>query len=507
MDKFSNSSLTTLKAHLKEAHILHATLKDLLEISANPPTSRSSRSSKLSSDSTTTEEISRVIRKLYKNDQSLSTEVKHVEEKLARTEGKLISFKHIKSNLASIKATLETEGKEMRHKCSAITKVLNEFRARCKRAFEESLKDIDHELRKLLLPLVPSDTLCESIGFKPINPDSSLLSTKGVKEVFEHKAGKSRSEMLLEAIEKTAEGMLSILKQVTYTYWKNFDPSALEGFLTPLSETLPECFLYDVSSDTQKETQKQDSSKYSKQNLLTKIRMYKESRQKPGFDNKHTRKLSNLQHQLEKTPDSMIESDTLMNALLANAFTLSETESLVYNIVENSRKQAFTSDNQATTKIASGVSPQVPNSAIQKIQLAEKLQSLKSRPRSRADVDDRVFHDESRQRSRQPSHVKRLSQDAIRLPSDVDYAYTDRLLEEIHCSENKIKPVKKTKRLSSVDSDYCDLTKGRPKSTAKSHASEKKKQVRSVSPITTKKRQKSTSPLRRMSSVKKLVIR
>lgn len=501
MDKFPNSSLKALKAQLVESRTLHTALKDLVEISINPAKGRPARSGIVPLDCAAANEIIRLAKKLSANDLSLAKQVKQLDCRLLDSEVKLRSLKQMKSSLGNIRAMLEAEGKDLKSKCAAIAKVQNEFKTRCKRSFEESLKETDNELRKLLLPLVPSDVTNEHVGFKPINPDSSMMSSQGMKDIFGVNPGKTRNELLLEAIEKTAEGLLSVLKQVTYTYWKNFDPTVLDGLLTPLSETLPECFMFETAIDAKTP----EASRYSKENLVSKIKAYKDGKAKIGSQ-KHFRKLSSLQQQLEKTPDKLIESDILMHCLASNAFTLSETESLVYNLIEAPKHSGSDYSNELPTcKISSGVSPQLPHSNVQKIQLAEKLQSIRSRQSSQADIPDE-FNDsviiKSKKEMRTSQH--RLSQGLAKAPTELDYPYSDKLLEEVNFNEVKTNP--KKLRFQSMDYNYSSSGKLGLKTKSKPQITERKK-VRSVSPIIFKKRQKSISPLRRVSSIKKLLIR
>jgi hypothetical protein len=212
---------------------------------------------------------------------------------------------------------------------------MTEYRKRCIQSFEENLREIDIEIRRVLRPLVPSDVLTQHIAFKPINPDSSLLSTLDAKAAFEQMSGKSRHGMLVETIERAAEGIISLLEHVTYTYWRQVDPSSLGVIISPLSETLPEGFLYEGS---RVEAGRTDKPRYNKRNLISKIKSYKSLKLKQEGGKERSHKLSNLQHYLGRTAESMLETNTLMNALVSNSFTMSETESLVYNIVEDPTK-------------------------------------------------------------------------------------------------------------------------------------------------------------------------
>jgi hypothetical protein len=496
MEKCSNSSVMGLKAQLAEARNLHIALKDLVEISVCPPRLKGRKSVTILENSTV-DEVIRLTRQLCRSDVKLASQIESVEGQLTRTVRSFRKVKGIKGELDSLKALLETEDRELRRKTSVVNKVMTDYRTRCKHSFEESLKETDIELRKILMPLVPSEVLTEQVYFKPINPDSSLM---GTMQRTEEKAGMSRTDLLVETIEKAAEGMLFLLRQITFTYWRSADPDQLGGLLTPLSESLPECFMYEVST----EQQRPDEGKYSKQKLLSKITSYKEGKLKQGARN--CRKLSDLQAQLEQNSESILESDFLMNALTTNAFTLSETESLVYNIIKDPKSDA----DVISPKIVAGVFPQVPQ-PVQKIQLAEKLQSIRSRQRSSIDLNMFDLDLQERSSSRhQHSSKKRLSKAHKRISVDLDYVHSDRLLEELHFNEGK--SYHRNSQRSALEKlklyESAKLV-SRPESKLKQRESQRKKKVHSVSPLPAADRSsrlKSVSPLKQRSLGKKLVI-
>jgi hypothetical protein len=505
MDHHSNSSLP-LKTQLVKVRNLHEALNDLVEASINSLKTQGSKNSK-SFEASTLEEIASLTRQLTRSDIKLASNIESVERLLMSTAGCISELKQLRAEFDDLKRVLETESFEMKSQSSAICKVMTEYRKRCKQSFEENLKEIDIEIRKILRPLVPSDVLTEHIAFKPINPDSSLLSTLDAKEAFEQMSGKSRHDMLVETIEKAAEGIISLLKHVTYTYWRQVDPSSLGGLISPLSETLPEGFLYEGSLVEARRTEK---PRYNKRNLISKIKSYKslKLKQEGGKDKSH--KLSKLQHYLERTAESMLETNTLMNALVSNSFTLSETESLVYNIVEDPTKPTTDLQVQALLEAEHRAPTNVP-----KIHLAEKLQAVKSRKRASVDAEGiDVKGLEDRRISRKRSLSKKSGNHiAKKTASDLNYAYSDQLLEETQFNEVKLAVTKKKQqRFSSLGSNLGEVKTVKRLEKPLLPRNKQSKVVRSVSPLPIMRekrssRQKSVSPLRRVASGRRLGVK
>ena len=122
------------------------------------------------------------------------------------------------------------------------------------------LKNLDHDLRKILKPLVPSEILREQVAFPPINKNSSLQSSVGSsalnsphsqipekKTPSANEAEGSHTDLLVNTLERVAKDLITTLIDVNTQYFELYrDRNKATNPPTPLAAPLPEYFVYET---------------------------------------------------------------------------------------------------------------------------------------------------------------------------------------------------------------------------------------------------------------------
>lgn len=197
------------------------------------------------------------------------SELNHLEKEksslLSSIHSKISAFSSslvpdLKSSLASLKAKLASQTKFLRTEVKKVATVLKEYKERCKSITLYYLKNLDHDLRKILKPLVPSDVLRQQVSFPLINKNSSLESSvenSALNSPRSHKGEKgqlnandqaiSHTDLLVNTLEKVAKELISVLIEVNTQYFDLYrERSKYTNPPTPLAAPLPEYFVYET---------------------------------------------------------------------------------------------------------------------------------------------------------------------------------------------------------------------------------------------------------------------
>lgn len=177
---------------------------------------------------------------------------------------------NLKSTLSSLKANFLSQAKILSNEIKKVATVLKEYKERCKSITLYYLKNLDHDIRKILKPLVPSEVLRQQVSFPLINKNSSLESSvenSAINSPRSHRGEKiqpnvseqaiNHTDLLVNTLEKVAKDLISVLIEVNTQYFDLYrEKSKHTNPPTPLAAPLPEYFVY--------ETEESDIPTYSK---------------------------------------------------------------------------------------------------------------------------------------------------------------------------------------------------------------------------------------------------
>lgn len=166
----------------------------------------------------------------------------------------------LKSSLSQIKAKFASQSKTLKFEIKKVSTVLKEYKERCKSITLYYLKNLDHDLRKILKPLVPSEILKQQIAFPPINKNSSLQSSVESSALNSprsqipeknnpsiNEAGGSHTDLLVNTLERVAKDLIAVLIEVNTQYFEIFrERNKATNPPTPLAAPLPEYFVYET---------------------------------------------------------------------------------------------------------------------------------------------------------------------------------------------------------------------------------------------------------------------
>lgn len=181
------------------------------------------------------------------------------------------SFKGIKENFNDIRNKTNQTLIDIKADIKKIKSVLNEYKERCRNTLLFYLRSLDHDLRRILKPLVPSSVLNDQIKHQPINKNSSLYSSaeslqgsgrvektdsplpikESTKEPIVKDETKQKAtnhlDLLITTLEKVAKDLINILVEANNQYHDiAYSKDAYSHPPTPLAAPLPEYFVYET---------------------------------------------------------------------------------------------------------------------------------------------------------------------------------------------------------------------------------------------------------------------
>lgn len=172
----------------------------------------------------------------------------------------------LKTGLGEVKSKIQNQASSFKSDFKQISSILKEYKERCRNTLLYYLKTLDHDLRKILKPLVPSAVLTEQIKYPSINKNPSLLSSLGPSKnnseksikpnIDKGKQGKvvvpeekaiSHVDLLVSTLEKVAKDLIVILSEANGQYYDAMNEKASQSHPhTPLAAPLPEYFVYET---------------------------------------------------------------------------------------------------------------------------------------------------------------------------------------------------------------------------------------------------------------------
>ena len=187
--------------------------------------------------------------------------------------------KKLKSQIKDVKLKIRQQGNDLKSDCKRLSSVLNEYKERCRNSLLYYIKTLDHDLRKILKPLVPTSVLNEQIKFPYINKNASLQSSIApslnnsshikpeknnelsieIPEKIDKPDTKTANhvELLISTLEKVAKDLISILAEANSQYYDVINCKDVYSHpQTPLAAPLPEYFVYETEESDLPDTNK-----------------------------------------------------------------------------------------------------------------------------------------------------------------------------------------------------------------------------------------------------------
>ena len=187
--------------------------------------------------------------------------------------------KKLKSQIKDVKLKIRQQGNDLKSDCKRLSSVLNEYKERCRNSLLYYIKTLDHDLRKILKPLVPTSVLNEQIKFTYINKNASLQSSIApslnnsshikpeknnelsieIPEKIDKPDTKTANhvELLISTLEKVAKDLISILAEANSQYYDVINCKDVYSHpQTPLAAPLPEYFVYETEESDLPDTNK-----------------------------------------------------------------------------------------------------------------------------------------------------------------------------------------------------------------------------------------------------------
>lgn len=169
-------------------------------------------------------------------------------------------IKSLKLTLTELRSSFKSQITSMKSDFRRLSIILKEYKERCKSTVIYHLKNLDHDIRKILKPLVPSDVLKQQVNFPSINKNPSLQSsvtssipsspTGRSTDIPSQQSGDkqaSHTELLVNTLEKVAKDLIAVLVEVNAQYFDFIrDKPKLTNPPTPLAAPLPEYFIYET---------------------------------------------------------------------------------------------------------------------------------------------------------------------------------------------------------------------------------------------------------------------
>jgi hypothetical protein len=170
----------------------------------------------------------------------------------------------LKSQLKNIKLTVKQQTTTFKADIKRLRTVLKEYKERCRNTLVYYLKTLDHDIRKILKPLVPNNVLNEQIKYPYINKNNSLIASipeslnnsGSVSKVHSvdytndknnNERSVSHIDLLVGTLEKIAKDLISILLETNAQYYDVVNyKEACSHPPTPLAAPLPEYFVYET---------------------------------------------------------------------------------------------------------------------------------------------------------------------------------------------------------------------------------------------------------------------
>ena len=178
------------------------------------------------------------------------------------------SLSDLKHKFKGLKSKMSQQASDLKSDFKKLSNILKEYKERCRNTLLYYLKTLDHDLRKILKPLVPSAVLNDQIKFPNINKNASLLSSlapsknnsgrvhshaeenKGQRpdspEKLEPKGG-NHVDLLVNTLEKVAKDLIIVLTEANSQYYDVLNNNEVcSQPQTPLAAPLPEYFVYET---------------------------------------------------------------------------------------------------------------------------------------------------------------------------------------------------------------------------------------------------------------------
>jgi hypothetical protein len=246
-----------------------------------------------------------------------------------------------------------TAGKQFLVKTSAsLSAVINEFRLRCREELVSHLQEIDLELRKIVKPLVPNKVMEESIKYRPINSNPSLLNSQASSQqsvqgttkhsdtrASEETKAESHLQMLVVTLETVAKELINVIFAVDHKYYELVDPTELNSKPpTPLAAKLPEYFSFKFEDEESSSGHRKNSfslSEEAKKKILSKLVEFQIN---PALLAQRLNKnsLELIRRLLRKVPSTGLPTEEDLELLLNDKFmSVVDKEELVFDLINS----------------------------------------------------------------------------------------------------------------------------------------------------------------------------
>ena len=237
------------------------------------------------------EEFAKYASDLYEKDTQLHEITGRMTEGIKGVAKMKRLCKSLKMHLVHIQERLKRDGQSIGKTQLRVSKILSEYRERCREGLVDYLKNLDLDVRRILKPLVPSSVVEENVKYPQINLNTSLMNSAASSkkdtmqsqneldnledDATEEERLNSHINMLVNTLETVAKELMQLLSEANRTYYEYVAPDKLSSEPnTPLAAPLPEyfTFTYEDSEDDEKEGPPDQKSILGLKSKINKLR-------------------------------------------------------------------------------------------------------------------------------------------------------------------------------------------------------------------------------------------
>ncbi|CAG9313411.1 unnamed protein product [Blepharisma stoltei] len=264
-------SLSILQVSCSKNEFSHSSLISLIENVETEPIAENPF--KVAINLSFLEEIANIANKLASEDAVLYNHLVIIECGIQEFLRHWKGVSNIQNDLKSIRQNIVENSKIINSQMKRVSRILKDYRDRCRNSFLEYLKSLDLDVRRILKPLVPTSVVLEQVKFPLINENPSLRSSVAASQPESARESVSQQspredletlpssnpaentidklnnhiQMLVGTLEKVAKELIQIVAESDRQYYEILNKVEVYSRPpTPLAAPLPEYFCFDT---------------------------------------------------------------------------------------------------------------------------------------------------------------------------------------------------------------------------------------------------------------------